>query len=74
MRVTGEVLPLLSAIKALHRDVDRMREELEAMRARTETMNERGLLLLPPSVITAAATVAVLPQVEAGSEDSEVSE
>ena len=74
MRVTSDVLPLLSAIKALHRDVEEMRSELAAMRARTETMNERGMLLLPPSFITAAAALVVPPGTEGGGEESESSE
>jgi len=73
MRVTSDVLPLLSAIKALHRDVEEMRGELAAMRARTETMNERGMLLLPP-VYHGSSVIVVPPDTEGGGEESESSE
>ena len=73
MRVTSDVLPLLSAIKALHREVEQLRGELAEMRARTETMNERGMLLLPPSFITAAAALVVPPDTEGDGEESESS-
>ena len=43
MRVTSDVLPLLSAIRALHRDVEAMREELAVILSPSHTQIPVGM-------------------------------